>query len=62
MTKHFCDMCGKDCGESYKDITVIRIEHIEPYEPLRSVDDRYDICEECAKKVNNFIKRKGLDT
>ena len=59
MTKHFCDMCGKDCGTFYKDMTVIRIE---PYEPLRSVDGRYDVCEDCAEKVNNFIKRKGQDT
>ena len=58
MTRHFCDMCGKDCGESYKDMTVIRIE---PYEPLRSADGRYDVCENCAYKVHNFIKRKGLE-
>ena len=59
MTRHFCDMCGKDCGTFYKDMTVIRIE---PYEPLRnSADSRYDVCEECAEKVNNFIKRKGQD-
>lgn len=59
MKKYFCDMCEKDCGESYKNMTVIRIE---PYEPLRSADGRYDVCEDCAKKVNDFIKRKGLDT
>ena len=52
-------MCGKDCGTFYKDMTVIRIE---PYEPLRNAaDSRYDVCEDCAKKVNDFIKRKGLD-
>ena len=60
MTKHFCDMCEKDCGTFYKDMTVIRIQ---PYEPLRSVAGRYEVCEDCAKKVNDFfIKRRGLDT
>ena len=59
MTKYFCDMCGKDCGESYKDMTVIRIE---PYEPLRNgADVRCVVCKDCAEKVNNFIKRKGLE-
>ena len=59
MTKHFCDMCGKDCGTFYKDMTVIRIE---PNEPLRNgADGRYEVCEDCAENVNNFIKRKGQD-
>ena len=59
MKKYFCDMCGKDCGEFYKNMTAIRIE---PYEPLRDrVDHQYDVCKDCAEKVNNFIKRKGLE-
>lgn len=59
MKKYFCDMCGKDCGESYKDMIEIRIE---PYEPLRNgADVLCVVCKDCAEKVNNFIKRKGFE-
>ena len=57
MTKHYCDMCGKEI-EDY-DLVNITMEY--PYETKRCVDsDEYwEMCSECAHKVRDFVKDGG---
>ena len=50
MTRKFCDRCGKPAGEKYA-ITPFEIE------PSRWIDVTYDLCDDCAKELDKFLKR-----
>ena len=51
MTKHYCDMCGKELDKY--EVTEVTVEP----EPLciQETKEEYELCPECAGKVRDLI-------
>lgn len=53
MTKHYCDMCGKEIDEYERvQVTIAYSEEVRGWE---DTDEEYDLCAKCAGKLRDVI-------
>lgn len=54
MIKFYCDRCGKDMTE--EEHISLTLEYIGNGEPSPKAPDEYDICSECLRELDEFLK------
>jgi DNA-directed RNA polymerase subunit RPC12/RpoP len=51
MEKYFCDKCGKEIGIEHNFMRLNKKSNLDIY------GDRYILCDECFKKVEEMVKK-----
>lgn len=59
ITKRFCDRCGREIkhGEEYINMGLERVRPKQFGISMPIIREKYELCEECAKKIVEEIKR-----
>ena len=64
MTKHFCDICGKDLSEFKTIKLTISKNTFKPGDdpvfrlPIDSSLNKYELCQTCVDELDKFMNRK----
>ena len=53
MTKHYCDMCGREIEEY--ETTAVTFTEPEEMRVYMDAEEEWELCTKCAGKVRDFI-------